>query len=198
MGIIINRDQNLSMNTENTFEYNSPKHKDFLKKFRQTDSSEHMLIVFAGSFDTNRKEAIDELKREIIGEAVEVNLAEIVTPYEEESYANIDDCIKEIDREAPLVIFRNSEQLNGVYTAFTSSAVKYATPQEKYFLKKIREINTPVLLEFKDLDQLDRTVSRTADFVVLFKPPSSLLEKVAWKVQNIRVNGSNFLSPRPQ
>lgn len=186
------------MNADNTFEYNSPKHKDLLKQFRSLDRSEHMLIVFAGPFDTNREEAVDELKREIIGEATEIDLAEVITPFEEESYSNIDNCIQEINEEAPLVIFRNAEQLNGVYTGFTSSVVKYATPQEKYFLRKIKEIKTPVVLEFKDLDQLDRTVTRVADAVVLFKAPSSLIEKLAWKMQNIHVHGSHFLSPRPR
>ncbi|WP_020403030.1 hypothetical protein [Gracilimonas tropica] len=185
------------MNAENTFEYNSPKHKDFLKKFRALDGSEHMLIVFAGAFSTNRNEAIDELKREIIGEATEIDLADVITPYEEESYANLDECIQSIDEKAPLVIFRNAEQLNGVYTGFTSSVVKYATPQEKYFLRKIKDVKAPVVLEFKDQDQLDRTITRTADAVVLFKAPSSLIEKLAWKMQNIHVHGSHFLSPRP-
>ncbi|MDR9415625.1 MAG: hypothetical protein RI564_05020 [Gracilimonas sp.] len=188
---------NLTMNAENTFEYNSPKHKDLLKKFRQNESSAHMLIVFAGAFDTNRKAAVDELKREVLSEPAEIDLVEVITPFEQESFQNIDDCIDNIDPKAPLIIFRNAEQLNGVYTAYSSSIVKYATPQEKYFLKKIKEIKVPVLLEFKDLDQLDRTVTRTADAVVLFKPPSSLIEKFVWKLKNIHVNGSNFLSPRP-
>ncbi|MAO64882.1 MAG: hypothetical protein CL666_07760 [Balneola sp.] len=185
------------MKAENTFQYNSPKYKDLLKEFRQNDGSKHMLIVFAGAFDSNRNAAVDELKREIIGEPVEIDLTEIVTPYEEESYAQIDAHLNDIPSDSSLVIFRNAEQLNGVYTAFSASITKYATPQEKYLLNKIKDINCPVLLEFNDLDQLDRTVTRTADSVVLFNPPSSLLESIAWKIKNLHVHGSRFLSPRP-
>jgi hypothetical protein len=185
------------MNAENTFEYNSVNYKEFLKKFRNLDSSKHMLIVLAGAFTTNRKATLDELQREVIGTAVEIDLAEIVTPNEEESYINIDKILSAIDEKAPLVIVRNPEQLSGAYTGFTSSIVKYATPQEKFFLKKIAEINAPVVLEFKDIDQLDRTVTRMADAVVIFKEPSSLIEKLAWKVKNVHVHGSSFLSPRP-
>ncbi|MEQ8525614.1 hypothetical protein [Gracilimonas sp.] len=185
------------MNAENTFEYNSVNYKEFLKKFRNTDSSKHTLIVYAGPFTTNRKASIDELKREVIGEAVVIDLAEVVTPYEEESYANIDECLSSIDDKAPLVIFKNAEQLNGVYTGFSGSVVKYASPQEKYFLKNVNKIKAPVVLEFKEFDQLDRMVVRKADSVVLFKAPSSLIERLAWKVQNVHVHGSNFLSPRP-
>jgi hypothetical protein len=185
------------MNKENTFEYNSLNYKEFMKKFRNMDSSKHNLLVYAGAFTTNREAGLDELKREIIGEAVEIDLAEVVTPYEEESYKNLDKCFSSIPEDAPLVIFRNAEQLNGVYTGFSSSIVKYASPQEKYFLKNVSKVNAPVVMEFKDLDQLDRMAQRTANAVVIFKAPSSLIEKLAWKIQNVHVHGSHFLSSRP-
>ena len=185
------------MSSENTFEYNSVNYKEFLKKFRNLSDSEHSLIVYAGPFSTNRKASLDELKREVIGEPVEIDLAELVTPYEEESYTNLDECFASIDENAPLVIFKNAEQLNGVYTGFTGSVVKYASPQEKYFLKNVDKIKAPVVVEFKEFDQLDRMMTRKADAVVLFKAPSSFIEKLAWKVQNVHVHGSHFLSPRP-
>ncbi|WP_290967925.1 hypothetical protein [Gracilimonas sp.] len=197
MKLINNQVQFSNMDAKNTFEYNSVNYKEFLKKFRNLGDSEHTLIVYAGPFTTNREAALDELKREIIGEAVVIDLAEIVTPYEEESYTNINDCFSSIDEKAPLVIFKNAEQLNGVYTGFTGSVVKYASPQEKYFLRNVDKIKAPVVLEFKEFDQLDRMVVRKSDSVVLFKAPSSFIEKMAWKVQNWHVHGSHFLSPRP-
>ena len=185
------------MNQDNTFEYNSDNYKNFLKQFRNMDSSEHALIVFAGSYTTFRKAALDELKREVIGEAIEIDLSKIVTPYEQESYENIDKCLNDIDQKVPLVIFKNAEQLNGVYTGYSSSIVRYASPQEKYFIEKVKNIPSPVVLELKDEDQLDRFVKRKADAIVLFKAPSSFIEKLAWKLQNVNVHGSSFLSPRP-
>lgn len=185
------------MNADNTFEYNSVNYKEFLKEFRNFNSSKHNLIVFAGPFHTNRNAALDELKREVIGEVLEIDLSGIITEFEEETYQNIDKTLNNIDPNAPLIIFKNAEQLNGAYTAYSGSIVKYATPQEKYFLKHVKSIKAPVVLEFKDFDQLDRTVVRTADSVVFFRPPSSLIEKLAWKLQNVHVHGSSFLSPRP-
>lgn len=185
------------MSAKNTFEYKSVNYKEFLKRFRNLGDTEHTLIVYAGPFHTNRKASLDELKRDVIGEAVEIDLANIVTPYEDESYANLDECFSSIDEDVPLVIFRNAEQLNGVYTGFSSSVVKYGSPQEKYFLNNVHKVKAPVVLEFKEFDQLDRMVTRRADSVVLFKAPSSLIEKLAWKIQNIHVHGSHFLSPRP-
>ncbi|MDR9419995.1 hypothetical protein [Gracilimonas sp.] len=185
------------MSSENTFDYNSAGYKKFLKKFRDTDLEKSSLIVFAGSFNTNREAALDEFKREIIGEPVEIDLAEIITPYEEESYQNIDRCLNSINKDEELVIFRNAEQLNGAYTAYSTSIVRYGSPQEKYFVKKLAEIPVPAILELKDEDQLDRFLQRKADAVFLFKAPTSLLERLAWKVKNIHVHGSSFLSPRP-
>lgn len=185
------------MKADNFFEYKSLNYKEFLKKFRTSDNTKHSLIVFAGPFTTNRNAALDELKREILGEAVEIDLAGVITPYEEESYKRLDECIEAIEKDAPMVVFKNAEQLNGAYTSFSESTVKYATPQEKYFLKRLKEIHAPVVLEFKDFDQLDRTVERTADAVIGFKAPSSFIEQMVWKLQNIHVHGSRFLSLRP-
>ncbi|MEX0720728.1 MAG: hypothetical protein WD059_08680 [Balneolaceae bacterium] len=185
------------MSTENTFDFNSSEYKEFIKKYRNKETKTHSLIVFAGEFSTDRSSAIDELQRETMGEAIEVDLSEIITQNEEESYSNIDASLEKIDDDVPLVIFRNAELLNGAYTGYSNSQVIYSTPQEKYFLKKIKQISAPVLLELSNVNQLDMTLARTADVVVHFNAPSSFLEKMAWKFQNIHVHGSRFLSPRP-
>lgn len=185
------------MATKNTFDYNSSEYKQFLRTFRDLDENQHMLIVIAGDFTTDRKISIDEMKREVLGDAVEIDLTDIITPDEEESFMHLNEVIQSISVDAPLVIFRNAELLNGEYTGFTSSIVRYATPQEKNFLKQVSTINAPVVLEFKDQDHLDMTVRRVADAVVICKAPNSFIEKIAWKIQNIHVHGSKFLSPRP-
>lgn len=185
------------MATKNIFDYNSSDYKQFLRTFRNLDDNQHMLIVIAGDFTTDRKISIDEMKREVMGEAVEIDLSDIITPYEEESYERLNEVIEGISTDAPLVIFRNAELLNGEYTGFTSSIVRYATPQEKHFLKQVKTINAPVVVELKNQDHLDTTMRRLADIVVLCKAPSSFIEKLAWKIQNIHVHGSRFLSPRP-
>lgn len=185
------------MNAENTFEYNSTQYKELIKNYRTEESKKHQLIVFVGEFDVDRASAIDELKRETMGEALEIDLAEIITPIEEESYTSLDNTLENIGNDVPLVIFRNAEQLSGAYTGFTNSNVKYSTPQEKYFIKKAKEIPVPVVVELSSLDQLGKTLSRQADAVVLFNPPTSILEKLTWKFKNVHIHGSRFLSPRP-
>jgi SpoVK/Ycf46/Vps4 family AAA+-type ATPase len=184
------------MKANNIFEYKSTNYKEFLREFQKSNENKHALIVLAGAFTHNRMASLDEFKREVLGEVIEIDLREVITPYEEESYRNIDACLASIDENASLIIFKNSEQLSGAYTSFSISLSKYATPQEKYFLKKIKSIQKPIILEFKEIDEVDRMLLRKADAVILFKPPSSFAEKLAWKIQNIHVHGSRFLSQR--
>lgn len=185
------------MKADNITDYNSTQYKDFINKYRTEESQNNKLIVLAGEFTQNRKSAIDEIKRETMGDALEVDTRELITSNEEESYAKIDACVKEISSDTPLVIFRNAEHLNGAYTGYSNSLVIYSTPQEKYFLKKVKEIPAPVVMEMSNSNMVDATLSRSADMVVLFDPPTSFLEKMAWKFQNIHIHGSRFLSPRP-
>ncbi|MFN1833912.1 hypothetical protein AB2B38_001515 [Balneola sp. MJW-20] len=178
------------------YEFNSASYNEFIRHYRK--QSEKQLIVFAGDFDENRNYAVDQIRRETIGKIVEVDLNEIITPFEEESFKNIDTAIDDIIDDAELVIFRNGGMLNGVYTGFTYSVVKYATPQQKYFLNALNKLKCSALIEFNNTDQLDQMLKRVADVVVTFRAPSSLIEKVVWWAKSIRVNGSILPSPRPR
>lgn len=185
------------MESTKAIEFDSTEYQQFLKDYRNLDDNEHRLIVYAGAFDQNRNYSVEELKRETVGDIAELDLAEIITPYESESYEKIDTAIEAIDMNKSLVIFRNAQHLCGVYTGFTYSVEKYATPQEKYFLDKIRTLPCPVVIVFNHEDQLDRTIIRRADHLVLFKEPTSFFERIAWKIKQVRINGSNLSSPRP-
>lgn len=176
-------------------EFNSTAYNEFIRNYRNADHKQ--VMVFAGDFDQNRNYAVDQVKRETLGNIVEIDLNEIITPFEEETYTNIDDVFAGIPDDTSLLIFRNGSMLSGVYTGFTYSAVKYATPQEKYFLNKLGDLTCHVLLDFDHVDQVDRMIQRVADICVQFRAPSSLIERVAWWAKNIRVNGSNLPSPRP-
>ncbi|MTI88071.1 MAG: hypothetical protein FH748_08895 [Balneolaceae bacterium] len=185
------------MDSNTVIEYNSTEYQQFLKDFRSSDEKKNQLIVFAGVFSTNRNYAIEELKREVIGETLILDLSEIITPYEEESYQNIDTALEKVTPDTPLLLCKNAQQLCGAYTGFTSSTVKYATPQEKHFIKQIKALECPVLIDFENEDQLDKTIVRSADTVVLFKEPTSFFERIAWKIKQIKVHGSSLPSPRP-
>ncbi len=178
------------------FDYNSTSYNELLKSFRENTTSKKV-IIFAGKFAENRKYAISQFERETLGDTTKISLSEYVTSFENESFEKIDSLFEELKDEKSLVIFTDAEQLCGVYTGHTYSVVKYATPQEKYFIKKLKKLRCSVILEFENQDHLDRTILRAADAVVKFPVPSSFLEKVFFWVTQVRVNGSSLPSRRP-
>jgi len=180
------------------FEYNSADYRDFIRLFGSSDKPKaHALYLFAGVNDTNRKCAIDEVCREVLSEPVDKSLADIISKDEGETRANIDALISEVNPNAEVLILRDGEQLCGVYTGYTYSVVKYATPQERYFLKKIKDLPLPVIVEFRNEDHLDETIEREADAIVKFNPPQSFFDRIFWRLSQIHVNGSILPSNRP-
>ena len=178
------------------FDFNSTSYKEYLKEFRNNPSKKRT-IVFAGNFSENRKYAITQFETETIGDTKEVSLSDYITGSEEESYSLLDSLFEELKSIESLIVFKNAEQLCGVYVGHTYSVVKYATPQEKYFLKKLKELNSSAILEFENEYHLDKAIEREADAIVRFPVPSSKLEKLFFWLTQVRVNGSNLPSHRP-
>lgn len=176
--------------------YGSREYKDFLNQYSRSSKDTPRLLVLAGEYETERSYAIEELKRETEGDIVEVDLEDIIELAEKKSYANTDKMIEELNPNAELILFRNGAILNGEYTGFTASAVKYATPQEKYFLKKIKSIPALKVIELGSAEFLDRRLVNEADYIFLFTAPDSFLEKIIWNLKSVHVHGSRFYSPR--
>jgi len=178
------------------FDFNSTSYKEYLKEFLNNPSKKRV-IIFAGNFSENRKYALTQFESETIGETKEVSLADYISGSEKDSYLKLDNLFKDLSKVDSLVVLKNAEQLCGVYVGHSYSVVKYATPQEKYFIKKLKELNCSVILEFENEDHLDKAIERVADAVVRFPVPSSLLEKFFFWFTQVRVHGSNLPSQRP-
>lgn len=178
------------------FDFNSTLYKEYLKDFRENPSKKR-IIVFAGKFAENRKYALSQFKAEAISDVREIDLSVHITSFEDESYTKIDALFDELSSDNSLIIFNNAEQLCGVYVGHSYSVVKYATPQEKYFLQKLSSLNCPCILEFDNEQHLDKAIERVADALIHFPVPSSKLEKLFFWLTQVRVNGSNLPSRRP-
>ncbi len=178
------------------FDYNSTSYNEFLKTFRN-NPNQKKVIVFAGNFSENRKFALSQFETEVIGEVKKISLNNYISPSEKETLGNLDALFNELKSTNSLIIFKDAEQLCGVYTGHTYSVVKYATPQEKYFIKKIKDLNCSCIIEFEELNHLDKAIERVADAIIRFNVPSSLIEKVFFWLSQVRVNGSNLPSRRP-
>lgn len=178
------------------FDFNSTSYKEFLKNFRN-DPEKKRVIVFAGNFAENRKYALSQFETEVMGDSVHVSLEDHISGSESETYNKLDQLFESLSSISSLIIFKNAEQLCGVYVGHTYSVVKYATPQEKYFIKKLKELNCSCIIEFENENHLDKAIERVADAIVRFRVPSSIIEKVFFWLSQVRVNGSNLPSRRP-
>lgn len=197
---VTQRQPSLKENNKTTaklmFDFNSTSYKEFLKNFRN-DPEKKRVIVFAGNFAENRKYALSQFETEVMGDSVHVSLEDQISGSESETYKKLDQLFDRLSSISSLIIFNNAEQLCGVYVGHTYSVVKYATPQEKYFIKKLAELNSPCIIEFENLNHIDKAIERTADAVIRFNVPSSRIEKLFFWLSQVRVNGSNLPSRRP-
>jgi hypothetical protein len=182
--------------SSNTFDFNSTSYKEYLKEFRN-NSDRKRIIVFAGNFKENRNYALSQFEAETLGETKKISLADYISGSESDSYEKLDSLFEELKTINSLIVFKEAEQLCGVYVGHTYSVVKYATPQEKYFIKKLQDLNCSSILEFENESHLDKAIERVADAVVRFRVPSSKLEKLFFWLTQVRVNGSNLPSRRP-
>lgn len=178
------------------FDFNSTLYKEYLKDFR-SNPSKTQTIIFAGNFAENRIYALSQFESETFGDTKKVFLSDYVSGSETETYAKLDTLFEDLKAIESLIVFKEAEQLCGIYVGHTYSVVKYATPQEKYFIKKLKELKCSVILEFENEYNLDKAIIRAADAIVRFKVPSSLIERVFFWITQIRVHGSNFPSRRP-
>ncbi len=184
------------MKKEHFFQYNSASYKELFRSFKN-DELKGELLLLAGVNGQLRKQCMDEISREIIGEPIIQPLEEIIVKNEEESFDRTDAFFDTLPDNPELLIFTNGEQLNGVYTGFTYSVVKYASPQEKHFLKRLKEVNCLKVIDFEDTYSLDETIVRHSKAVITFNPPTSPIERFFWHLSQFRVNGSRLPTKRP-
>jgi hypothetical protein len=184
------------MKKEHFFQYNSAHYKELFRSIKREELSDD-LILLAGVNAQFRKQCIDEISREFIGEPIIQPLEEIIVKSEDESFDRTNAFFDTLPENPGLLIFTNGEQLNGVYTGFTFSVVKYASPQEKHFLKRLKEVECLKVIDFEDTYSLDETIVRHAKAVITFNPPTSAIERFFWHLSQFRVNGSRLPTKRP-
>ncbi|MEX0945055.1 MAG: AAA family ATPase [Balneolaceae bacterium] len=178
------------------------KHNDkeitgFLDRVSQINlDRSHYLIIFIGAYQAGKTNLIKRLQKKI-GEFIEIDLSTVISQNEEESYKNIDELFSVIAKSDKNILFNHGDVLAGQYTGYTYSSVRYATPQEKYFLKKITGSERFYVLNLKETAAIDKTLERFAQTSIQFDQPASFLGLLFWKIRQIKLQGHTFASKRP-
>ncbi len=159
--------------------------------------NEFYLMLLVGNLKDKKKEAVKEVKERSGRDATEVDANPLISANEVETRLRIDDLFEDYDSENTILHVINGANLCGAFTGYTLSKVKYATPQERYFLKKIKEHKAFVIIDFEEPDTLDTTIQRAASSTVLFCPPDSGIKGFMARLKGFSVNGYNLNSQRP-
>ncbi|MCC5914489.1 MAG: hypothetical protein JJU46_08960 [Balneolaceae bacterium] len=153
-------------------------------------------LILAGRNRSAMSDFVSKVEKKT-GSLHKVDLREVVSTHEEETYANLDKLFEELAGEDKTILLMNGDVLSGEYTGFTYSTQRYATPQQKYLQKRITESGKVVLLELKDDANVTNSFLRKSMSVIRFPVPQSGFSKLIWKLKQIRVHGHTFENRRP-
>lgn len=159
--------------------------------------SSYYLLLFVGPYKAGKKNILSKIEKKI-GSFKEIDLRDVIRLDEEACFKKIDELFSYIGETEKNLVFKHGDALAGEYTGFTYSSTRYATPQEKYLLKKINGSEKFVIIDLEEMENIDKTLERYAQSAVIFDRPSSLFGKLFWKLKQFHVHGHTFANKRPK
>lgn len=159
--------------------------------------SSYYLMLIVGPYEEAREDLLPRVE-EKVGMYKEIDLRDIILLNEDACYEKIDELFDSIEDNRKSLYFKHGDALAGEYTGFTYSNTRYATPQEKYLLKKITSSEKFVVIELEDVENIDKTLERYAHTTIICDKPHSAIGKFFWRFKQIHVNGHTFSNKRPK
>lgn len=164
----------------------------------EIDKQTHHLCLFLGLYEPNKKEALKTLASKLDREIKFVDTDDLVSRVESETFENIDNFFEGLDQSDVILYFKNANKLGGVYTGNSQSRVKYATPEERHFIKKVKSFNGLVILDIEEFIDADKTLRRAAESIVTFTLPDSILKRFFWHLKHYTLHGCELKTKRPE
>jgi len=186
---------------ENSFKdvtYGEASYHELLNQFQELTGESYHLCLLIGERKKLKQKAAQQIAEKSGLEIHTVDANDFITQIESECKENIDKLFENFDPAKQVMHLKSGSRLSGVYTGHTLSRVKYATPQERYLLKKIQEAGGLYIIEMDYPNDAERTIRRAAQSIINFPPPKSGLQKMLWNLKHIRINGSTIDNKRPE
>ncbi len=156
------------------------------------------LSLFLGYYSPDKQEAVKQISQAANLEVEQIDLNDIVSLSETETFAHIDQLFEEYQNSNAILYFTNGDKLCSAYTGFTNSRVKYATPQERYFIKKVQDYKGIIIIDISDHTAADATIRRAAQSIVHFPLPESPFRRFVWNLRNWSPHGYDIKPERPE
>lgn len=175
-----------------TFKHSDKETDTFLNGVEQMNvDSSYYLTLLAGDNNSAKESFFKKVKQAFGDNLAVVDLRAIVTADEEESYKKIDEMIASL-RNKKYILITHGDELDGVYTGFSSSVRRYATPQERHLISKIKSSEKVYFISLEDRHAVTNYMRRHAQTLITFEYPESFLGRL----KQITLNGSSFSSNR--
>lgn len=169
---------------------------EYLSASKSDDT--HHLFLFLGHYDPDKLEAVRELSQAVDLSVEQIDFNDIVSRSETETFVNLDRLFDKYQSGNSILYFSNGAKLCGAYTGFTKSRVKYATPQERYFLKKVQEYKGIVVIDITEYSDADQTIRRAAQSIIKFPLPKSPIKRFLWHLKHWSPHGYDLKTKRPE
>lgn len=185
----------LLKSTNKTMEYKDQAFGDLVSKLEakfvesNTEVDTYNLLTFVGDYEPDKKQAIDDISKRLKQSVKSVDISHIITDNLKETYHNIDELFDKAKPHSELLYIERGEYFCGMFTGYTLSKVRYATPQERYFLRKLDNYDGLVVISVNDYDYMDERLLRISDAVVEFPLPESFFKRLAWKTKTYTFHG---------
>ncbi len=162
------------------------------------EKDRHHLSLFLGLYTPNKEKALKDLEQKLNRKIRVVDTSDLSSRIESESFEKLDDFFDNMHQSDDILYFKNGEKLCGVYTSYSHSHTKYATPQERYFLKKVKAFNGLVIVDIEQFSDADKTLRRAAHSIVTFTLPDSTFKRALWHLKNFSPHGFELKTTRPE
>lgn len=162
------------------------------------DENTHHLSLFLGLYAPNKQKALKELEQKLNRSVRVIDTSNLASRVESETYEKLDNFFDEVSQSDDILYFKNGDKLCGVYSSHSHSRVKYATPQERYFLEKVKDFEGLVIVDIEEFSDADKTLRRAAGSVISFTLPESKLKRFIWHLKRYSFHGFELKTKRPE
>jgi hypothetical protein len=164
----------------------------------EINENRHHLSLFLGLYEPNKEKALKEFENKFNRKVRVIDTSELASRIESETFEKLDEFFDNMDQADDILYFKNGDKLCGVYASNSHSRVKYATPQERYFLKKVKAFNGLVIVDIEEFSDADKTLRRAAHSIISFTLPKSKLKRAFWHLKNFSPHGFELKTKRPE
>ncbi|PTM15032.1 MAG: hypothetical protein DA446_02795 [Bacteroidetes bacterium] len=155
-------------------------------------NSTYLLILMVGSYKSAEVQFFESFTRNTGLELMEYDMNDLIFGDEEKTKSRINSFFKSLPKSSNAIILRNADRLNGAFTGNSISKMRYATPQEKYFLSCLDRSETILFLDFSNRANIIPAFRRYAHLIVDFTASAGLVRRFIGRYLNFSILGGRF------